>query len=176
MRTTNANHIMLAMAITLASTAGLAFGGPEPIPTQAGKAQPAAEAGTQRAVQDGTQPDQNGTADPQPESAEAGALGEGAEAAPAPKASVGAHTIARWMRSIGGRICMGPKIDRFTRVSRPNPSDVSQAWRVSAPAFTSARMSAPPKRARPAQATELPDEAATEQTLAVAAESAETPN
>lgn len=60
--------------------------------------------------------------------------------------SAGAYNIARWVRAIGGRVCLGPKIDSRTVVSKPRLR-ASRTWRVSVPTFASARVSAPPKRA-----------------------------
>lgn len=74
---------------------------------------------------------------------------QAAEADAQANAAAGSRTIARWLRSIGGRICLGPKLDHFTVVSRPNPADTAQGWRVSIPTFALARVSAPPKRATP---------------------------
>jgi len=67
--------------------------------------------------------------------------------------SAGAISVARWLRVIGGRISMGPKIGPATRVSLPRPTDAKQGWRVSTPSFAHARLVMPPARATPANTT-----------------------
>lgn len=111
--TTSARHLMLAVAITIASTSGLAIADPEPLPPQADKAKQAAKSESQTAGQDGAQPSQDGVPDGtgQPE-AEEGAQGtDGAAEGQSSMGNAGAFRIARWMRSIGGRVSVGPKID-----------------------------------------------------------------
>ncbi len=163
--TTSARNLTLALTMTLASASGVAFADPEPQPTQADKAQAAAKSDNQPA-----QNDASGNTD-QPETAEGAA--ETAGALPGPDA--GAFRIARWMRSIGGRISIGPRLDSRTRVSRPSFTDVRQGWRVSVPTFGKARMSAPPRRTNPIATPEQTTSDSQEQTLA-AAESADTPD
>lgn len=156
MRTTNPCRPLLiaAASLLLAGTACAQDAGPS-----AGKAPPASPQPSGEATP-------NGTAD------QAATTENTAEAAPAPYA--GAYSIARWMRAIGGRICMGPKIDRTSRVSRPNISDAAQGWRVSVPTFASARVSAPPKRAHQQTTTEQNTAENTgEQAVATATESSE---
>ena len=70
-----------------------------------------------------------------------------------------AVSVARWFRAIGGRISIGPKVDRTTRVSLPKPTDARQGWRVSTPNFAHARLVRPPERAAPPKAA-TPDNTA----------------
>ncbi len=175
--TTSARHLMLAVAITIASTSGLALAGPEPLPPGAGKAKQAAKSESQTALQDGAQPLQDGVPDGigQPDSGE-GVQGTGGAAGnQSSTGNAGAFRIARWMRSIGGRISVGPKIDSRTRVSKPNITDVSQGWRVSVPTFAHARMSAPPRRAALLAKPEQTADSAQEQVVA-SAEATGTPD
>lgn len=161
-QTTPIRCLLLISALSLTSTAALAQ--TESAPPQAG----AESAPPQTETSSGTE----GTTDARtPEAAE-----PAAEAKTEYAASAGAHTIARWMRAIGGRICMGPKIDINTRVSRPNPNDTAQGWRVSVPTFAFARMSAPPKRANQAATPDESAESAPEQALATGESSTEIPD
>lgn len=65
--------------------------------------------------------------------------------------SATARTLAQWVRAIGGRICIGPKLVYGDRVSTPNSTDRLLDWRVSLPSFDLNRVSAPPARAHAAQ-------------------------
>ncbi|MDQ7013877.1 MAG: hypothetical protein Q9O74_08285 [Planctomycetota bacterium] len=174
---TSARHLMLAVAITVASTSGLALAGPGPLPPGAGNARQAAKSESQTAVGDDAQPSQDGVPDGagQPEAGE-GVQGTGGAAGDqSSTGNAGAFRIARWMRSIGGRISTGPKIDRRTRVSTPNITDMSQGWRVSVPTFAHARMSAPPRRAALLAKPEQAADSAQEQVVA-SAEATDTPD
>ena len=70
--------------------------------------------------------------------------------------SATARSLARWVRAIGGRICIGPKLVYGDRVSTPNSTDGLLDWRVSLPSFDLARLSSPPARAHTAQAESDP--------------------
>lgn len=160
-QTTPRRCLLLISALALTSTAALAQ-------TESAPPQASAESAPQTAPPGGSE----GTTEAAtPEAGE-----PAAEAKTQYASSAGAHTIARWMRAIGGRICMGPKLDARTRVSRPNPNDAAQGWRVSVPTFALARMSAPPKRALPAATPETLGESAPEQMLATGESSSEIPN
>lgn len=77
---------------------------------------------------------------------------ERAEAqAAAPAISAASVSIARWVRAIGGRICTGPRLTPNDRISRPDPHNQAQGWRVSVPSFAACRISAPPARAHAAR-------------------------
>jgi hypothetical protein len=162
MRQTTPNRCLLIIsALALTSTAALAQ-------TESAPPQASAESAPQAAPPGGSE----GTTEAAtPEAAE-----PATEAKTQYASSAGAHTIARWMRAIGGRICMGPTLDARTRVSRPNPNDAAQGWRVSVPTFALARMSAPPKRAHQPATTETTGESAPEQALATGESSSEIPN
>lgn len=157
--------LLLGCAMAVAALTAAAAGGPEPIPTGASKQasaskQPAASTNGAAAEQTATGQGQAAAG----AEADAGASDE-AQSAPA-RPAANAFVLARWVRAIGGRVCVGPKIARGDRISRPNPADANQGWRVSIPSFASARVSAPPARAHAAAretANETPaDPSATE--------------
>ncbi|MFG0242969.1 MAG: hypothetical protein ACF8R9_09305 [Phycisphaerales bacterium JB054] len=160
-QTTPHRCLLIISALALTSSAALAQ--TESAPPQAGT-----ESTPQAAASEGAE---GSTDAATPEAAD-----PAAEVRTQHASSAGAHAIARWMRAIGGRICMGPKLDSGTRVSRPNPNDAAQGWRVSVPTFAFARMSAPPKRAHQPTTTETPGETATEQVLATGEGTSEIPD
>lgn len=70
--------------------------------------------------------------------------------------SATARSLARWVRAVGGRICIGPKLVYGDRVSTPDSAYGPPDWRVSLPSFDLARLSTPPARAHTAQAESEP--------------------
>ncbi|VAX41544.1 hypothetical protein MNBD_PLANCTO03-1782 [hydrothermal vent metagenome] len=139
----NINHaprLLVALAITLVGVVGT---------TWAQQTTPAATSGASQqssgtnATTEPTQPDQQNQTAGESTPAEA-------QASAGPSAAV--VSVARWLRAIGGRISMGPKIDHTTRISLPKPTDARLGWRVSTPSFAHARLVMPPARAAPANA------------------------
>ncbi|QKK06712.1 MAG: hypothetical protein HND58_00070 [Planctomycetota bacterium] len=164
-------HLLIAAATILIPAAAFAqTTTPPPATAPPPAAEQAAVQATGQAEGQAAPEDASGAA----EQADAATAEGAADAAAAPYA--GTNMIARWMRAIGGRICMGPRLDVNTRVSRPNPNDAAQGWRVSVPTFALARMSAPPKRATRPTPSEQVNEAGSEQVLATGEGSTEIPD
>ena len=137
--TSHAPRLLVALAITLVGVVGTTWAQQHATPAATSGASPQSS-GT-KATTEPDQPDQQNQTGGESSSAEA----------PAPVGpSAAAVSVARWLRAIGGRISMGPKIDRTTRVSLPRPTDARQGWRVSTPSFAHARLVPPPSRAQPA--------------------------
>lgn len=146
MRNTTTTHLLIALAFTLASTASN---------TLAQQDSAAASTATSQHTS-GTATTESSQTDPQDQSADEGTTAE-THTASAPSAA--AISVARWLRAIGGRISIGPKLTHQDRVSRPNLTDITQGWHVSTPNFAHARLSMPPARAALAKATTTEDSA-----------------
>jgi hypothetical protein len=149
MSTTSRNHAhAMAIALVIGLVApGAAAQAVDGGPTPEGKA--AAQASQAPTEQPGAESAPGAESTPGSENAPAESAGQEGAGGASPDRAAGAATIARWLRSIGGRICMGPILDADTRVSRPDPRNRAQGWRVSVPSFALSRVSAPPRRAAP---------------------------
>ena len=138
-----------AATLLRACTLGLALAA-----TPAAMGQAAATAGATTQPADSQTTDSQTTAS-QTTEAQPPAGSEDPAAAQAPSQPTGptatARSLARWVRAIGGRICIGPKLVYGDRVSTPNPTPPPLDWRVSLPSFDLTRVSAPPARAHAAQ-------------------------
>ncbi len=84
--------------------------------------------------------------------------------------SPGSRFIARWVHAAGGRICIGPRIDHKTRISRPSPARAEQGGRVSTPSFANARLIKPPARTKRASDDTPAETASTPETIETTAE------
>lgn len=146
--------LLLGLAISVAGLSTASLAGPEPLPTGAGKQAASQPASNLTAGGEG----QPAAAEGQAEQSAAENEGQAENAAHAGP-SAQALSLARWVRAIGGRVCMGPKIRSGDRVSKPDINDQAQGWRVSVPSFTTARVSAPPARARNATAEQQDQQA-----------------
>ncbi len=149
MRNTTPTHLLIALAFILASAASS---------TLAQQDSAAASSATSQHTS-GTASTESSQTDQQSQTTEEGAASE-AHTASTPSAA--AISVARWLRAIGGRISMRPKLTHQDRISRPNLTDITQGWRVSTPNFAHARLSLPPARATLTKATTTEDLAQTD--------------
>jgi hypothetical protein len=111
MSTTSRNHAhAMAIALVIGLVApGAAAQAVDGGPTPEGKA--AAQASQAPTEQPGAESAPGAESTPGSENAPAESAGQEGAGGASPDRAAGAATIARWLRSIGGRICMGPILD-----------------------------------------------------------------